>query len=224
MQNNTDFAAVVDHELRKRPERGDEASAHISDLYGCDLATWARRRGEPQLPFSPQTLVKFQMGRDVEDAIAKGITMSYPGDSERDTEVAWALEGGVMVGHIDIDLPGEDAIIEVKSTVFYGKTPPENPSEHYIEQAAGYAVALGRKRFAIVVVCRSTGNIRTWWYDTADYALETRARALEVLEATDPTVPFAPAANPRQKWACSYCNYGACPKNTNAAKAMVANA
>src|SRR6185437_9543736 len=112
------FADLIDYTLRKRPDRGDERHAHVSDVYGCDLATWARRHGEPMLPFPPATLVKFEMGNAVEETVSRAIREQYPGDTTRNRRIAYNPatrcttlldEGqeppkGSLVGHFDIDL------------------------------------------------------------------------------------------------------------------------
>jgi hypothetical protein len=42
--------------------RGDEAEAHIADLYGCDRATWYRRNGYPVAVIDQTTQAKFAIG------------------------------------------------------------------------------------------------------------------------------------------------------------------
>ena len=235
MENAADLAKAVDFALRGKDKRGDERFAHVSDSFGCDLATWARRRGEPMLPHTPETLVKFAMGNAVEKMVADAVREKYPGDSSHNLRIAWnpatgecvelaadaEPKPGFMIGHLDVELEDDQQVLEIKSTVFYGNKRPAEPSEHYVTQASTYATARKAKKFAVVIVDRASGAMVTFWFDAADFYVEATGRALEVLANTDPEVPVPPAPNPRTNWACSYCDYGACSLNKNKAKGMV---
>lgn len=232
MNTNPDLAAMVDYTLRKRPDRGDETAAHISDLYGCDLATWARRRGLEQLPFDARTLVKFELGHAVEEVVSRAIRENYPGDSTRNRRISWnpttgqcvelreneAPLDGWMVGHMDID-QDDGTVLEIKSTAFFRGKPPEEPDVHYVEQLRGYLAAWNAERGAVVIVDRISGKILTFWIEPDNEWAKTRA--IEVLERTDPSAPFAPEPAPRTTWACKTCRWAACNLNANPQRAAM---
>ena len=229
MADTLDIGEILDAALRAKPPRGDEAYAHVSDLYGCDLATWARRSGLPELPFLPQTLVKFELGHAVEAFVADAIAAQYP-RAIRNERLGWdpvtgacaplgedeAPPPGWLVGHTDLDLP-DGPLLEIKSTVFWGGKEPQDAQRHYVEQTAGCATARRKATFGIIEVDRSSGKVVPFWFDAADYREWARERAIEVLHATNPT-NAAPAPAPRTDWACKTCRYAACSQNRNPAR------
>jgi hypothetical protein len=222
-----DIGELLDTALRAKPERGDDRLPHVSDLFGCDRATWARRSGKPQLPFSARTLVKFEMGHAVEAMVADAIVALHPG-AIRNERIAWnpvtgrcipladdeTPTDGFIVGHTDLDLP-DGPLLEIKSTSFYMGREPKEADRHYVEQACAYATARGKERFGIVVVDRSSGKMLTFWFNTAEHADWARKRAVEVLVNTDPSNPIEPAPNPRTDWACRTCRWAGCALNKN---------
>jgi hypothetical protein len=137
-----------------------------------------------------------------------------------------ALEGE-LIGHIDfsaVSFDGED-LYEVKSTSFYGK-PPSTPKEHYVEQAAGYGVAIKAARAGILIADRTSCKIAgPFWLDfdalppvgvfedRSGERMTLREAAIErgrnVLALTDPEA-FPPSPKPRFSWQPKYCNLAVC--------------
>lgn len=188
--------------LRAQPGRGDEHLAHISDLYGCDRATWARRNGKAKPSFDDRTLLKFAMGHAVERIVADALSLNGSGNVE--------CRIGEMVGHADGDLDAEDAVLEVKSTSFLKGKVPDEPQEHYAIQGLGYCVALGRSRARIFVVCRESGKVAEFVVElTPERETWIRERAAEVVAVTRPGAP-EPACNARYGWQKRQCEATNC--------------
>lgn len=214
--------------------RGDEEKAHVSDLFACHLATWARRQGMPQIPHDQPTRTKFALGNAVEDHVAlalaerlaaKGYTLV------RDVIVAVAFDDDgnlvpcdlehpeAIVGHIDYLLTHDylpPVVVEVKSTSFLKGRPPTEAREHYIIQGAAYAMGVLAERFAVFIVCRESGKVAEFWFDTKDYKHEVSRRAMQVLAHTT-SEAFPPPPEPPYGWSCAYCRYAECAKNRNKA-------
>lgn len=185
--------------LRAQPERGDEHLPHISDLYGCDRATWARRNGKTLAKPSDELRLKWAMGKDVERLVAKSLGLESSGDI--------ILRIGEMIGHADHD-DGEE-VLEVKSTWFKGGV-PKKPDEHYEIQALGYAVGLGRKRARIFIVCRASGRKAEFELDvTPERETWIRNRAAEVIAVTRPGAP-EPKCTARYPWQKRQCEATDC--------------
>ena len=68
-----DLRDEINAELAELAERGDELYAHVSDVYGCDRQSWARRSGIPFLLRDPATNWKLAMGHAVEEYVANAI-------------------------------------------------------------------------------------------------------------------------------------------------------
>lgn len=134
---------------------------------------------------------------------------------------------GELIGHMDFNaetFDGED-YIEIKSTSFYGK-PPSTPKEHYVEQAAGYGVAIKAARAGILIADRTSCKIAgPFWLDfdalppvgvfedRSGERMTLREAAIErgrnVLALTDPEA-FPPSPKPRFSWQPKYCNLAVC--------------
>lgn len=231
-----DFAPVIAAALRKsNTDRGDEREAHVSDLYGCDLATWARRRGLPQAPFEARTLVKFQMGNQGEADLATPILAFLESEGwavRRDVAVWWDPNAnahtlteprereGLIIGHLDLlaERGPERMVGEIKTTSFLRGIVPTLPSLHYAQQAAGYAVAVLADSAFVQIRCRESGkDAPTFWVDLDAMRPWVIERGLALIANTDPAVPFAPKANPQHAWLCKTCRYAPCPMNKNPA-------
>jgi len=91
---------------RSKP-RGDEAEAHVADLYGCDRATWYRRNGETPAPFSQTKLAQFAIGNGYEREV--GDTLRAAGYRVRiDEDVTiFGLTGHPDIIVMDAPSPGE---------------------------------------------------------------------------------------------------------------------
>lgn len=199
--------------------RGDEDVAHVSDLFGCDLATWARRDGRPMLSISHEMRMKWKIGHAVEATVAEAVADVLALDG-------WTIERNTVVevfglkGHLDIALRRDDEaiLVEVKSTSFLRGKPPTEPSEHYRIQAASYALAIGAQRVGVFIVCRESGKWAEFWFDAEPMRQYLENRAAEVIGLTDPAKE-PPVASPRFGWQCRYCNYAECLQNANPARA-----
>lgn len=80
---------ILDWLRRTIDDRPDTAHAHVSDCYGCDLATWARRNGKPMMSKSPAIGWKLGLGHDVERRIAMAIAEEWPTMTVRNERIAW---------------------------------------------------------------------------------------------------------------------------------------
>lgn len=201
-----DLTAIL-FEQRRKP-RGDELEAHAADLYGCDRATWYRRRGLKPLPFTQTKLAQFAIGHGYEAEVRE--TLTEAGMPLLPDGIPILYLG--LTGHPDI-VPLSDApLIEVKTTELV--TPKAEVSPHYAVQAAFYALALSIKR-AVVLVKHARSHIeKTYPVHPEDYRALIERRAAEVLARTAPTAPEPPAQpNDLAPWGCKYCEWAICERN-----------
>ena len=221
-----DVIALLEEGLRAMPPRGDEGSAHASDVV-CDRQTWARRRGEEMLPHEFRTLMKFELGRQFERGVADILEaqLTLKGYAVY-RDVTTSLNG--VLGHLDLEATDANPygwlrpfILEIKSTSFLRGKVPEAPSPWYVEQAAVYATARNIARFGILVGCRESGKLAPiFWFNLDDQRYDepqtwrewAEARAKELIAVTDPSAPMPPAA-PRTAWGCKTCPWAGCEKN-----------
>jgi hypothetical protein len=233
-----DLKLVIDSHFRSLiTDRGDGAFAHVSDCFGCDYATWARRQGnaEPR-ERDAQACLKMSLGVDIERYVCDALQADYEARglfTIRDMRIRWnpndgrggshrmlaELEEpnpGEIVGHLDFmasdyndKSAGERVVIEVKSTSFLKGRIPSEPSPHYVEQAATYGIAVGATHCGIVIVCRESGRIAgPFWLDLDALEFATIERAKAVLEKTSGLIP--PQAVPRYSWQPRYCALAEC--------------
>jgi hypothetical protein len=212
-------------EQRRKP-RGDEAALHVSDLYGCDRASWYRRRGEKPLPFTPERLALFAQGFSYERGVAQ--TLIDAGEAVRTGVEVWLDD---FVGHTDIVLDEHRVVVDTKLTEL--RKPKAHVSPHYAVQVAAYAMALGCDD-AIVLVYHAGSRIEAQYHVHVD-GLATdedgepfgplsewegctwrdivERRMAQVRERTSSDV--APSPNPGElsKWGCKYCDWAQCPEN-----------
>ena len=227
--------AVIEAHLRGLiTDRDDTTFAHVSDCFGCDYATWKRRRGESsgERRTSEQCL-KMQLGVEIERFVCDALEAAYQDEGfgvYRDYLVAWNPQTGAfnnrlglsptrsgpdaqneIVGHIDLVAwcDGKPhTVIECKSASYLRGKPPTAPSQHYVEQTAAYAIAVGATQAGIIIVCRESGRIAgPFWLDLDALEAPTIARAKEVLERTNPEAE-APEPKPRYGWQPKYCGLG----------------
>ena len=226
---------------RNEPRRGDEAEPHVSDLFGCLRATWARRAGHDLVPFDDDTLTKFAIGNAIEDAMVKRLGSLGALNLELRRDVVVNLGG--LVGHVDYvlehcDFPEvpERYVVEVKTTTFYPtfdkvtkkrvRSAPSEAQQHYLIQAAAYALALKADWFCVLVICRESGMMAEFWHRAEGFRAEVLRLAGEVMAQTNPAAPM-PAAEPPQSiasWACRYCRFVACERNENVTAQAMWNA
>jgi len=200
---------------RSKP-RGDEAEAHVSDLYDCNRKAWMRRNGYEKPPFTRQKQAQFAIGHGYEAEVGNTLR-----DAGHDVEINRKLEAFGLTGHpdiIDFTLP---ALIETKTTDKVN--PNEFVSKHHALQAAAYALALGFKR-AIVLV-KYAGSFRgkfsheevAYEVDPEEYRATIESRAAEILAVTGPGMPM-PEPGPFDLASydlCVYCDYAQCERNPN---------
>lgn len=226
--------ALLDQFARdSNPARGDEHLRHVSDLAGCDRATWARFH-KLLVDHDPDTLRKFGMGFDVESRILTPLAKHCP-DLVMGANVAMSIgfdgiEGRIVpddyvprideiVGHPDGILDG--AIIECKSTEFmvnrqdYSRIVPVTGKElahHYKIQSGAYALALGKPRAVVIIQCRASGIITAISFNPKDCEKEITERMRAVLairaEAPMPKPTLHESTfnkKTKQSWLCKYC-------------------
>lgn len=233
MNPNAIREAIANHLTRTViTDRGDEQYAHVSDTFGCDYATWVRRNGDaPPHDRSPESCLKMALGNDVERYVLDALQDAYEAEGwtvARNARIQWNPATGVtrslpeeaeplagtIVGHYDFfAVNGEEShLLEIKSTSFLKGRAPNEPSLHYVEQAATYATALAATHAGIIIACRESGRIAgPFWLDLDALEFATIERAKAVLEKTNSLIP--PQAEPRYAWQCKYCPIVACAKN-----------
>ena len=251
--------ASIDKSLRALvTPRDDWQHAHISDLYGCDYETWARRSSaEPPVEERDgQGALRMSIGNDYEDKIAAGILAHYgEKNARRGERIAWnpytgavrrgLLEAGhdigvetrsakgtrhvvlpcigckdcaplenELIGHLDVTVAvdGGETVVEIKSTSrFAVKKAVEAVlalEHHYVDQAAGYGIAITAKAAGIFIADRDTCEVTgPLWIDLDAVRERIVARAKEVLERTN-SEAFPPEPKPRYDWQPKYCSLG----------------
>ncbi len=210
-----DLTALL-FEQRSVP-RGDEAQAHIADLYGCDRATWYRRNGYAPEPFSPEKLAQFALGHAYEENVAKTLR-----EAGLRVEEGACVELHGLTGHPDLVVSGIDTVtgdtieptlVECKTT--QKRQPSPEASKHYAVQAAAYALALGLSK-AKVLVFHFVGSFAEAEYDVDPEAWRATIarRATEIHDRTAPGEQIPPAVpDPLAPWGCQYCDFRMCEKN-----------
>lgn len=211
---------------RAKP-RGDEALPHVCDLFGCDRATWYRRRGERHAPFSPEKLALFAQGHAYESRVAHDLQAANV-----KIQVGLEVEYRGLKGHTDIVLWGDQRVVDTKLTKL--RYPKPFASQHYAIQVLAYAAALGwmdgtvwvyhqgsdiEKGYdvnALDVAIDSDGlpfGAKSEWY-RMDWADIIKARAAQVHARTGPTAGI-PDAVPGElsPWGCKYCDWHQCERN-----------
>lgn len=223
------MTALDDHLRSLLPDRGDESFAHVSDCFGCDRATWERRRGAPAAPRSFEQNLKMQLGVMIEQLVGDALQKAYEArgyrvlrnlrigwNPEMGRAAAFKLEEGedctALVGHIDFEATNfgnySRVVLEIKSTSFLKGKVPQEASPHAVEQAATYGIAVGATKCGVLTVCRESGRIAPiHWLDLDALAFATIERAKAVLRNTDPE-SFPPQPEPRYSWQPRYCALG----------------
>ncbi|SRR5258708_243255 len=227
-------------EIFTRVDDRDNTILHVSDLADCSRAVWAKRNGKAMEPFDDSTRRKFDMGIDMEERVGKALDLLEGHEVERQH----VHHLGDAEGHSDFLVrhktePKRSFVVEVKTTTFYpkmvaGKRTRVEPKAdevqwHYRIQAAAYALECGFPRFCVVIVCRESGMMAEYWYETADYANYVVDALAEKTALTQVGGPMPPAEPPKESynykgesWRCKYCSYSACEKNENSAALEVA--
>lgn len=230
-----ELALAIDSHIRSLiTERDDWQFAHVSDCYGCDRSTWERRQRTtaPTNERDGKSCLKMALGNDVERYVCDGLQTFYEAKgyaTARDYRVIWDPHNGrgtytwareeimplpnYIVGHADFHAwhpNGESILLECKSTSFFRGKAPTEPSLHYVEQAATYAIAVGATHAGIIIACRESGRIAgPFWLDLDALEFATIERAKAVIANTSPDNMIPPAAFPRYSWQPKYCSMGA---------------
>lgn len=205
--------------------RGDEGVLHLSDLAGCDYATYLRMRGDEQLPPDADTVGAWFLGHAVEGYLTEMLApLVADGWSVRrwsaddDATVEW----NGMVGHPDFVLEKGNARVYLDPTTTKART-TEMRDSHAIKTAAN-ALALEAQWGAEIVVRLAFGKVveAQWhWVDPEDYRerIEARTAALHAIEAGE--VP-AMAPPDGEEWRCKkYCDAATCPLNGRVEREIV---
>ena len=194
-------------------QRDDEEQPHISDLYGCDRATWYRRNGYKPEPFTAEKLAQFAIGLGYEMEV--GDTLAAAGYT---VTIGDTVEYLGLTGHPDIVVWDKDQpetrklLIEVKTTDL--QKPKDTVSPHYAVQAAAYALALNISD-AVVLVKHAKTHIETQYYLKPEgYRAMIEERAHEIHDRTTPGEVMPPAVRTRSRpGAVSIARYRMCPSN-----------
>lgn len=187
---------------------------HVSDIVACRRKGWYRLNGEPVSPHSIQTLLLFLMGQGHHSLLELG---------EEETHLEITFDGIRVTGTVDRKEGASVAWFpgEIKTTrASAGKM--KTPLDHYVEQAASYAVMSGVDHARIHVVFllgdykgAKLPKIKTWDLffterELVDWKREMARRAKLI------AAPEIPGLDEHEEWECRYCPYnqaigGSCP-------------
>ena len=204
---------------RSRP-RGDEADAHVADLYACDRATWYRRNGYAPEPFTREKLAQFAIGHGYEREVASSLREAgYMVEQNGEVTICG------LTGHPDIVLyavsaDGEplnftvDEVVEVKTTE--AGTPKPEVSAHHAIQVAAYALARGASKARVLVKHARSHVEAEYVVNPEDWRERIVARADEIHARTAKGAPMPPAEpGDLAPWGCKYCDFRMCERNPN---------
>jgi hypothetical protein len=233
MNIDLDAALLALQEKNKREFVWDDGALHVSDLALCKRQVWARRNHLTEGYIDLDNWIQMNLGLKYERLLCEALdVVGIP--YEYQVPVTDPLFGHKIIGTADFVF--EDCVLDTKTTVFWsgymGKGDakkkqtkvPEEPKMSYRITTAAYAVALGKPRYGIQVVCRSSGKRATFWYDTSDMA-SIVGKAVVDMETTTDCDPEPVEAKPPwytedadgKSWQCAYCPYAACESNRNEA-------
>jgi CRISPR/Cas system-associated exonuclease Cas4 (RecB family) len=176
---------------------------HVSDLVRCRRQGWYTRNGFTLAPHSTQTLLLFLMGQGHHSLLEAGM---------EEVSLEIDLDGIKVTGsvdHMEEDNEGEYPA-EFKTTRASSKRMIV-PSDHYIEQAASYAVMKGTNHARIYVIFllgdyarTKLPTIKAWDLVFTDQEVDAwrneMARRARVLVGD--TVP---SLAEHAEWECKYC-------------------
>lgn len=194
-----ELVRLADEFSRERNPRAE--GIHVSDLIRCRRQGWYALNGYEAPPHSTQTLLLFLMGQGHH-------AMLELGEPETHLEIT-TNEGIRVTGTADRQesggFPGE-----LKTTrASAGKM--KSPSDHYVEQAASYAVMQGVDRARIYVVFllgdykgAKLPKIKAWdliftRQELDDWRREMARRARLIVG------PELPSLDEHAMWECAYC-------------------
>lgn len=223
-----DFDAYAMHCARPR---GDEHHLHVSDIFGCTRATYARVYAGDHLPPDAGTARKWYFGHRAEEFAMNALRWRGK-PVELQTTVALSLDFGGLIGrmvepeyepqpHEFLGHPDgvtEHELIEVKSSWSY--TVAKNVDDlplHYKLQASCYALALDRPVCVIPIVYwrYPEAEIPIFEFDPEQYRdaiIERMAIVLAAMQSHRLPTPNIPDG---MNWLCKYCRYAGCQRNLN---------
>ncbi len=184
-----------------------EDGVHVSDLVQCRRKGWYRIHGFPVAPHSTDTLLMFLLGQGHHVLLEA---------ADKEVQLEIEFDGIRVVGHVDkmLEEGGQEFPGEVKTTRA-GSKKMKTPTDHYVEQAASYAVMKDTNRARIYVIFLLgdyTGakkpKIKAWDLVFSDEELilwkrEMQRRA-KVLAGDE-----VPSLAEHHKWECNYCEFNA---------------
>ena len=231
MNIDLDAALLALQKKQQELKYWDDAGLHVSDLALCKRQVWARRNHLTETFIDLDNYIQMQLGLKYEQIVcdaldAAGVKYEYQ------VPVKDPLFGHKLIGTADFVF--EDCVLDTKTTTFWSgyvgkgdakkKTTkiPEEPKMSYRIQATAYAIALGKPRYGLQVVCRASGKRVTFWYETAGLA-SVIGKAVVDMETTttsdpepvDAKPPWYTEAADGTSWQCAYCPYAACESNRN---------
>jgi CRISPR/Cas system-associated exonuclease Cas4 (RecB family) len=175
---------------------------HVSDLIRCRRQAWYERRGYIAVPHSTQTLLLFLMGQGHHSLLEAGA---------EEVALAVNLDGIEVVGHVD-HMEEEGFPGEIKTTRASAKK-MKIPSDHYVQQAASYAVMKGVTRARIYAVFllgdytrAKLPSIKAWDLEFTELELRNWRREMgrraHVLMGDE-----VPSLGEHVEWECNYCPF-----------------
>ena len=233
MNIDLDAALIALQNKQRKESPWDDAALHVSDLALCKRQVWARRNQLTETFIDLDNWVQMNLGLKYERLLCEALDAAgIPYDYQ--VSVTSPLLGHAIIGTADFVF--DDCVLDTKTTVFWSgyvgkgdekkKTTkvPEEPKMSYRITTAAYAIALGKPRYGIQVVCRASGKRTTFWYDTADMASIVGKAVVDMqdTEAGDPEPiearpPWYTEDKDGKSWQCGYCPYAACELNRNEA-------
>jgi hypothetical protein len=228
-----DAALIALQNKQRKESPWDDAALHVSDLALCKRQVWARRNQLTETFIDLDNYIQMQLGLKYEEIVCAALDAADV-KYEYQVPVKDPIFGHKLIGTADFVF--EDAVLDTKTTTFWsgyvGKGDarkkqvkiPEEPKYGYRVQAAAYAIALGKPRYGLQVVCRASGRRVTFWYETSGMA-SVIGKAVVDMESTTTSDPEPVDAKPPwytedadgKSWQCGYCPHAACELNTNAA-------
>lgn len=153
-----------------------------------------KQLGVEAKPFDLYTLKKFKRGRDVEAFIIDQVRKS--GVKVEDQK---EVEYRNTVGKIDLWLPKEKEVIEVKSTTNAAfKYMGDKPKKNHALQACLYALGLGVNEFSVLYVASDDYRTKQFEVKVSDYQDELDSIIDEFDKAIEDEV--VPVFEPKMKW------------------------
>lgn len=196
-----------------------------SDMGGCVRQVWADVHGKLDIPEDPDALLKMRAGTMVGAHLGATLLAGLAAGVVLEPEVRYRN----VVCHTDIAVPRQS--IEVK-TVFvpFDMGRPEEPNksgetkDYYVLQSVINAAAVENEHASVLVALPALfagkgDRLRQYDYRTDEWLSRVDA---EIERLTPALGDSMPEGDPQQRWRCSTCRMGACPKNVNPLREIAA--